>query len=55
MSLVEELDGAVRPLNPGITHTEGVSVLTVFSNHRNQDLTYIFKHGLDSCFPSLKS
>lgn len=26
VSLVEELDRTVRPLNPGITHTEGVSV-----------------------------
>ena len=48
VSLEEELDRAVRPLNPGLTHTEGV---TVFSSHRHHDLTYIFKRGLNSSFP----
>lgn len=44
---------AARPRNPGITPEGGSHWwLTVFGNHRNRDLTYIFKYGPNSSFPS---
>lgn len=44
---------AARPRNPGIAPEGGSHWwLTVFGNHRNQDLTYIFEYGLNSSFPS---
>ena len=44
---------AARPRNPGIAPEGGSHWwLTVFGNHRNQDLTYIFEYGLNPSFPS---
>lgn len=44
---------AASPRNPGITPEGGNHWwLTVFGNHRNRDLTYIFEYGLNSSSPS---